>query len=115
MDTETLKTIVTVLSVVAAIYFGIKNVNRNNAHDYSNDKSHVARLDAGLEEISRDVKDIKSDMVRMRDSINDSNVRQRSTEAQVEHLVKRVDKLEEDVRQLRDNCSYHKTEREGAR
>ena len=107
MEVEAFKTIVTVLSVVAAIYFGLKNVNRNNAHDYSNDKSHVARLDAGLDEISRDIKDIKSDMVRMRDSLNDANVRQRSTEAQVQHMVTRIDKLEEDVRNLRDNCSYH--------
>lgn len=113
MEADTLKTLLTVVSIAIAFYFGIKAANRNNLHDYSNDKSHVARLDAGLEEISRDVKDIKSDMVRMRDSINDSNVRQRSTEAQVEHLVKRVDKLEEDVRSLRDNCSFHNSVKKG--
>lgn len=107
METETMKTLLTVMSIAIAFYFGNKTATRNRMNDYSNDKSHVARLDAGLDEISRDVKDIKSDMVRMRDSLNDANVRQRSTEAQVEHIVRRVDKLEEDVRDLRDNCSYH--------
>lgn len=108
MEIETFKTFLTVASIALSFYFGTKTANRNSIRDYSEDKTHVARLDAGLDEISRDVKDIKSDMVRMRDSVNDVSVKGRSMETQVNHISSRVDKLEDDVRKLKDNCGLHK-------
>lgn len=105
MELDTIKTLLTVASIGIAFYFGLKTANRNATQDITQDKTHVAKLDAGLDEIGRDIKDLKGEMSRMREMITEENAQQKRTEAQVEHLSFRIEKLEEDVRTVREICS----------
>lgn len=59
---EFLKLIVPVLSVSAAIYFGIKTASRNKTQDDKHDADTLARIDVSLATVKDSLGEIKTDV-----------------------------------------------------
>ncbi len=92
--------ILSVLSVAAAIYFGLAGKRRNDQQDTRRETSDMTTVVVKLENIGNGVNEIKSDLRNIREDVTENRERIVAVEASAKQAHKRLDELA-GVRRLR--------------
>lgn len=80
-----------ILGCASAIYFGLKNNRRNDVSDIKADAVQEATVNVKLDEIGRDVKDIKYDMSKTKEKVDSIDKRLIIVEQSTKSAHKRLD------------------------
>lgn len=89
-----LTTLLTIVSVSAAVYFGIKSSRRNDTKDIEERAANNAKINLKLDTISGTVNDIKYDISATRKQVEDIDKRLVITEQSTKAAHHRLDKME---------------------
>lgn len=85
--------IVSITSVAFSIFFGLKNSKRSDVEDIKSRVERDTKTDAKLDEISRDVKEVKETVRSIQRDVKDHEGRIVKLEASYKALHKRLDEL----------------------
>ena len=92
-------TLISVISVASAIYFGLKSNRRNDIKDIQEKAERDTRINIKLDDISGDVKDVKYDISSVKKKVDDIDKRliivEQSTKS-AHHRIDRIEGKEED-------------------
>ena len=96
--TITLATLISVVSVSFAVFFGIKSKKRADDEDVAKKAEIIARLDVKMDSLSKNfadfANDIKLQMQDMRNNFQEVQKKQIEQETTLKHLLSRIEKLE---------------------
>ena len=96
--TITLATLISVVSVSFAVFFGIKSKKRADDEDVAKKAEVIARLDVKMDTLTKNfaefANDIKLQMQDMRKNFEEVQKKQIEQETTLKHLVQRIEKLE---------------------
>lgn len=96
--TITLTTLVSVISVSFAVFFGVKSKKRSDDEDVAKKAEVIARLDVKMDSLSKNftdfANDIKLQMQDMRNNFQEVQKKQVEQETLIKHILSRLDKLE---------------------
>jgi len=96
--TITLTTLVSVISVSFAVFFGVKSKKRADDEDVAKKAEVIARLDVKMDSLSKNfadfANDIKLQMQDMRKNFDEVQKKQVEQETLIKHILSRLDKLE---------------------
>lgn len=96
--TITLTTLVSVISVSFAVFFGVKSKRRSDDEDVAKKAEVIARLDVKMDSLSKNfadfANDIKLQMQDMRKNFDEVQKKQVEQETLIKHILSRLDKLE---------------------
>ena len=87
--------LISVVSVVFSVYFGLKNNKRTDTKDIEDRVARDTKTDMKLDEISRGVQDIKYDVSSVKKDLSKHNDRLIVLENSVEKANGRIDVIEE--------------------
>ncbi len=87
-------TVVSIISVSFAIFFGLKNNKRNDTSDIERKAAEAATINFKLDQIGRDVQDIKYDITTTKKEVQLLTERMVAVEQSVKSAHKRFDDLE---------------------
>lgn len=85
--------LLSVVSVSAALYFGISSKKRCDKTDAQKDSAEMATVIVKLENIGNGVNEIKADMRNMREEVAATRERVVAVEASAKQAHKRIDEL----------------------
>lgn len=85
--------IVSVVSVSAAIYFGLKSSRRNDTKDIEEKAARDTKINIKLDDISSDVKDIKYDISVTNKKVEDIDKRVVIVEQSAKSAHHRIDEI----------------------
>lgn len=86
--------LISAVSVAFAVYFGLKNSKRADTKDIEERVKGDTRINMKLDEIVSDVKDVKSELVSMRQDIKSHNDRLIKVEESCKSAHHRLDSIE---------------------
>lgn len=89
---------VTVVSVGFAVYFGLKSAKRNDNTDIEKKAYEQASINVKLDQIGRDVRDIKDDMTGVKKDFQALGERVAKVEEAAKSAHHRIDGIEEGKR-----------------
>lgn len=96
--TITLATLISVVSVSAAVFFGIKSKKRADDEDVAKKAETITRLESKMDSLTKDFSDfatdIKLEIRDMRKNFDEVKAKQIEQETTLKHLVQRIEKLE---------------------
>ena len=96
--TITLATLISVVSVSFAVFFGVKSKKRADDEDVAKKAEIIARLDVKMDSLSKNfadfANDIKLQMQDMRNNFQEVQKKQIEQETTLKHLLARIEKLE---------------------
>ncbi len=96
--TITLATLISVVSVSAAVFFGIKSKKRADDEDIAKKAETITRLESKMDSLTKDFSDfatdIKLEIRDMRKNFDEVKAKQIEQETTLKHLVQRIEKLE---------------------
>lgn len=84
--------LISIISVSFSIFFGLKNNKRSDVEDIKSRVERDTKTDAKLDEISRDVKEVKETVRNIQNDVKDHEGRIVKLEASCKALHTRVDK-----------------------
>ena len=84
----------TAISVVFAVYFGLKNTKRSDTSDIERKAAETATINVKLDQIGRDVKDIKDDITVTKKDVQSLTERVITLEQSTKSAHHRIDGLE---------------------
>jgi uncharacterized protein (DUF3084 family) len=103
--------LLTLISVVAAVYFAAKNWNRNNDTDVSSEAQFKATMTEKLDGISEDTKEIKKEITDVKTKVSDLSERVVIVEQSTRSAHHRLDTIEgrtyDEPRRGRREEHYH--------
>lgn len=85
--------LISIISVSFSIFFGLKNNKRSDVEDIKSRVERDTKTDAKLDEISRDVKDVKDTVRTIQSDIKDHEGRIAKLEASYRAEHKRLDEV----------------------
>lgn len=85
--------LVSVVSVAFSIFFGIKNSKKSDREDIAQRIARDTRVDMKLDEISKDVKEVKDTVKNIQNDVKDHEGRITKLEASYKAEHKRLDEL----------------------
>jgi septal ring factor EnvC (AmiA/AmiB activator) len=86
--------LISVVSVVFSIFFGLKNNKRSDTKDIEERVRNDTKINVKLDNISQTTQDIKNEIASMRDDIKSHNDRIIKVEESVKQAHKRLDIME---------------------
>jgi peptidoglycan hydrolase CwlO-like protein len=92
-----LAVLLSIVSVVFSIYFGSKNNKRSDTKDIEARVTERTETNYKLDEISRNVTDIKYDISSTKKSVQELSERMASVEATASYANRRIDILEKNA------------------
>ena len=96
--TITRATLISVVSVSFAVFFGVKSKKRADDEDVAKKAEIIARLDVKMDSLSKNftdfANDIKLQMQDMRNNFQEVQKKQIEQETTLKHLLSRIEKLE---------------------
>mgnify|MGYP002523250831 FL=1 len=96
--TITLTTLISIISVGCAVYFGIKSKKRADDEETVKKAGSVIRLEEKIDTLTKSFSDfatdIKLEIRDMRKNFDDVKTQQAKQEATIESILNRLDKLE---------------------
>ena len=96
--TITLATLIAVISVSAAVFFGIKSKKRADDEDVAKKTETITRLESKMDSLTKNftdfANDIKLEMRDMRKNFEEVQKKQIEQETTLKHLLDRIQKLE---------------------
>ena len=96
--TIALTTLISVLSVSFAIYFGIKSKKRADDSEIETRTEKLTRLEEKIDTLSLNFKEfadeIKREIRDMRKNYDEIRTEQIKQQSDIQHIIKRLDKLE---------------------
>lgn len=96
--TITLATLISVVSVSFAVFFGIKSKKRADDEDIAKKAETITRLESKMDSLTKDFSDfatdIKLEIRDMRKNFDEVKAKQIEQETTLKHLVQRIEKLE---------------------
>lgn len=96
--TIALTTLISVVSVSFAVFFGIKSKKRADDEEVAKKAEIIARLDVKMDSLAKNftdfANDIKLQMQDMRNNFQEVQKKQIEQEATLKHLLSRIEKLE---------------------
>ena len=96
--TITLATLISVVSVSFAVFFGIKSKKRAEDEDIAKKAETITRLESKMDSLTKDFSDfatdIKLEIRDMRKNFDEVKAKQIEQETTLKHLVQRIEKLE---------------------
>lgn len=87
--------LVSIVSVAFAVYFGLKNIKRNDTSDVERKAAETATINVKLDQIGRDVQDIKYDITLTKKEVQKLTERVVAVEESTKSAHKRIDDYEE--------------------
>lgn len=85
--------LVSIVSVAFSIFFGIKNSKKSDREDIAQRIARDTRVDMKLDEISKDVKEVKDTVKNIQNDVKDHEGRITKLEASYKAEHKRLDEL----------------------
>lgn len=89
--------LISVVSVAAAIYFGLKSQNRDSKKDTAEEVSQMTRVEvkldtisSGISEIKSDIKNVRAETKELRDRLTRCEVKVDALEGEVKHLKEEI-------------------------
>lgn len=96
--TITLATLISVVSVSAAVFFGIKSKKRADDEDTAKKAETITRLEDKMDSLTKSFSDfateIKLEIRDMRKNFDEVKAKQIEQETVIKHLTQRIEKLE---------------------
>lgn len=96
--TITLATLISVVSVSFAVFFGIKSKKRADDEEVSKRTETITRLEVKMDSLTKSFGDfateIKMEIQDMRKNFDEVKAKQIEQETTLKHLVQRIEKLE---------------------
>ena len=89
------QTLLTIVSVVFAVFMGVINMKRNKETDDKKEAAELTTVIVKLENISNDTKEIKNELRSVRNEVGELRERVIIAEQAAKSLHKRVDTVEE--------------------
>jgi septal ring factor EnvC (AmiA/AmiB activator) len=86
--------LISIVSVVFSIFFGLKNNKRSDTKDIEERVRNDTKINVKLDNISQTTQDIKNEIASMRDDIKSHNDRIIKVEESVKQAHKRLDIME---------------------
>ncbi|MDD3212070.1 MAG: hypothetical protein PHY64_00220 [Eubacteriales bacterium] len=85
--------LISVLSVAAAIYFGLSSKRRNDRQDTQRETADMTTVVVKLENIGNGINEIKGDMRNVRDEVRNLGERQAKTEESLKSAWNRINEI----------------------
>ena len=96
--TITLTTIISIVSVSFAVFFGVKNKKRADDTDLEKRTENITRLEEKIDNLNKSFSDfaadIKLEIRDMRDRFDEVKTKQIEQQTEIKHIIQRLDKLE---------------------
>lgn len=96
--TITLATIISIVSVSFAVFFGVKNKKRADDTDLEKRTENITRLEEKIDNLNKSFSDfaadIKLEIRDMRDRFDEVKTKQIEQQTEIKHIIQRLDKLE---------------------
>jgi peptidoglycan hydrolase CwlO-like protein len=86
--------VISVISVSFAVFFGLKNVKRNDTSDIERKAVETATINIKLDQIVGDCKDIKYDITATKKDLQELSGKVIAVEASCKSAHKRIDDME---------------------
>lgn len=90
--------LISIISVSFSIFFGLKNNKRSDVEDIKSRVERDTKTDAKLDEIGRDVKEVKDTVRNIQNDVKDHEGRITKLEASYTRLHERIDKFPHEER-----------------
>lgn len=90
--------LISIISVSFSIFFGLKNNKRSDVEDIKSRVERDTKTDAKLDEIGRDVKEVKDTVRNIQNDVKDHEGRIAKLEASSTRLHERIDKFPHEER-----------------
>lgn len=94
--------IISIVSVSFSIFFGMKNNKRTDEKDIAEKIARDTRTDMKLDEISKDVKDVKDTVRTIQNDVKDHEGRIVKLEASLKAEHKRLDEIVHSSKEVQD-------------
>lgn len=96
--TITLTTIISIVSVSFAVFFGVKTKKRADDTDLEKRTENITRLEEKIDNLNKSFSDfaadIKLEIRDMRDRFDEVKTKQIEQQTEIKHIIQRLDKLE---------------------
>jgi len=96
--TITLTTIISIVSVSFAVFFGVKSKKRADDTDLEKRTENITRLEEKIDNLNKSFSDfaadIKLEIRDMRDRFDEVKTKQIEQQTEIKHIIQRLDKLE---------------------
>lgn len=96
--TITLTTIISIVSVSFAVFFGVKTKKRAEDTDLEKRTENITRLEEKIDNLNKSFSDfaadIKLEIRDMRDRFDEVKTKQIEQQTEIKHIIQRLDKLE---------------------
>lgn len=96
--TITLTTIISIVSVSFAVFFGVKSKKRAEDTDLEKRTENITRLEEKIDNLNKSFSDfaadIKLEIRDMRDRFDEVKTKQIEQQTEIKHIIQRLDKLE---------------------
>lgn len=90
--------LISIISVSFAVFFGLKNSKKSDAKDIEDRVARDTKTDMKLDEISKDVKEVKETVRTIQNDVKDHEGRIAKLEASYTRLHERVDNFPHEER-----------------
>lgn len=90
--------LISIVSVAFSIFFGLKNSKKSDEKDIAEKIARDTRTDMKLDEISKDVKEVKETVRTIQNDVKDHEGRIAKLEASYTRLHERIDKFPHEER-----------------
>ena len=94
--------VISIVSVSFSIFFGMKNNKRTDEKDIAEKIARDTRTDMKLDEISKDVKDVKDTVRTIQNDVKDHEGRIVKLEASLKAEHKRLDEIVHSSKEVQD-------------
>ncbi|MCD7724294.1 MAG: hypothetical protein LUI12_01855 [Clostridiales bacterium] len=98
----TLAVIISIISVAFSVYFGLKNSRRTDSKDFEENVKNNTRINMKLDEISRNVTDMRVEITSMREDMKSHNDRIIKVEESCKQAHHRIDGIEDRLNLVKD-------------